>query len=719
MAADKIPPASGHPPLKKAGWGGFLIFFVTFALYLHTAGPTVVPYRDAGEMATSVTRLGVLHPPGYPVYSILGHLATCLPLANPAYRLNLFSALMMALAWAFLFLLGAEFWGIAASLLTVLLGAVSFQFWTHALVSEMYTLHLVFLTGILGLLYRRKLEAAAFLFGLGLGARLDLLLCAPAAGILFFFQMRSDERWSRAGRLVLWGLLGFSVYGYLYIRAQGHPLLNWGDPSTLERFLASLARRSYGGGLDLLSRSYSAGENFWPEFSLYLRHVSRDFSLLSWPLAAGGLAVTWKKNRMWFAAILSGWLFTGPVFVYLGNLPVNPHAVAIMEAAYLVPDLFLLLSVGFGLSALRRYLGVFCVVEGLLAVLILAQAARFYPIVSKRHNWVADDFIHNTYYSAPEPSVIVARSDVPIFLLYYGHWIRPGFPWRVPIAQGLAGSAWYKVMMERQVRQLDVEALITAEDWEAFEKANPGWSLFGTTDTDWPEAIYPRLVPSGLLLQLLPRGKASVFASDTLLNDLYVYRGRYRYDAYHEFFTPELVEEYAKAWMEWGRLLSRGGGNTETIGAYLHALSIKPDMPYAAFQLGYYYFQRNDLKKADFYYRWCVDNFRIMHRQAEEWKSLPNVRHGLSRDEAQAIAHWGVIQERLGNPDQAITLYHRALDVDPGSADARYNLAVIYWRAGRWKDVVDQLQALSAAHPEDARWRAYLPKALEKLQKGG
>ena len=37
----------------------FLVFFGAFALYLHTLGPTLVPYRDAGEMATGVTRLGV------------------------------------------------------------------------------------------------------------------------------------------------------------------------------------------------------------------------------------------------------------------------------------------------------------------------------------------------------------------------------------------------------------------------------------------------------------------------------------------------------------------------------------------------------------------------------------------------------------------------------------------------------------------------------------
>ncbi len=706
MGADKY--------LHRAAFA--VVWFASLGLYLHTLGPTVVPYRDAGEMATTVTRLGVLHPPGYPLYTLVGHLATRLPLANPAYRLNLLSAISLTAAWGILFLLGSELWGLSAAFVTVMLGVVSFQFWTHALVSEMYTLNLAFLSGLLWLLHHRRLHAAAFLLGLGLGARLDLILCVPALGVLFFSRTRKDELGTHVGRAALFFLMGSSVYLYLWIRANGHPLLNWGDPSTGDRFVASLVRRSYAGTLDLLSKAYATGENFWPEFRLYLRHLARDFSLLSLPLAALGMGGLWRRDRNWFWTLLLGWSFSGPLFIFLGNLPINPHAVAIMEASYLVPDVFYLLAIGWGLASLRSIKVAYIAVTGLSVVLIAAQAVRFYPVVNKRANWVGADFIRNALHNVPEPSLIVTRSDVPTFLFFYGHWIYPGFQWRVPIAQGLAGSAWYQVMMDRQVRNLDVGPLQTAAEWEAFLKANPGWSLYGTPDTDWPEDLYPRLIPSGLLFQVRPPGKASVLASDTLLSDFGIYRGRYRYDAYYDFFTPELIEEYAKAWMEWGRLLAKSHQEAASVDAYLHALAIKPDLPYAAFQLGYYYFQINDLAKADYYYHWCIDNFRAMHRQAEEWKSFRKLREGISRDEAQAMAHWGVIQERKGDPERAVLLYKKALEIDPTSADARYNLAVIYWRAQRWTDVVEQLQALSAAHPEDPRWRVYLPRALERVK---
>src|SRR5207245_1551324 len=144
----------------------------------------------------------------------------------------------------------------------------------------------------------------------------------------------------------------------------------------------------------------------------------------------------------------------------------------------------------------------------------------------------------------------------------------------------------------------------------------------------------------------------------------------YRYDAHRDFFSPELIEEYANAWMEWGKLLLRSHQEAAAVDAFTHALALKPEMPYPAFQIGFIYFQQGKWDRADFYYRWCVESFRRMSRNADAWKSFPEIRAGLHRDQAQAMAHWGVIQERLGSPDRAIRLYREALEVDPACADA-------------------------------------------------
>ena len=74
-----------------------------FGLYTFTAGPYVVPYRDAGEMTTVLSTLGVAHPPGYPLYTLMGKIAMQLPVGSAFYRANLFSALCAAGALVVLF----------------------------------------------------------------------------------------------------------------------------------------------------------------------------------------------------------------------------------------------------------------------------------------------------------------------------------------------------------------------------------------------------------------------------------------------------------------------------------------------------------------------------------------------------------------------------------------------------------------------------------------
>ena len=69
-----------------------LLLFILVPLYIYCLPPVLPPYRDSGEMASAAWTLGVAHQPGYPLYIISAKLVSLLPLGNPAWRLNLFSA---------------------------------------------------------------------------------------------------------------------------------------------------------------------------------------------------------------------------------------------------------------------------------------------------------------------------------------------------------------------------------------------------------------------------------------------------------------------------------------------------------------------------------------------------------------------------------------------------------------------------------------------------
>ena len=76
---------------------GLFVFLASFAVYLATLTPTV-PFWDSGEFISVSNILGIPHPPGTPFYVLIGRIATLVPIASIAQRVNGLSALASAIA---------------------------------------------------------------------------------------------------------------------------------------------------------------------------------------------------------------------------------------------------------------------------------------------------------------------------------------------------------------------------------------------------------------------------------------------------------------------------------------------------------------------------------------------------------------------------------------------------------------------------------------------
>src|SRR4029077_15460606 len=63
---------------------------------------------DSGELILAAQGLGVAHPPGFPLWVMLAHLASLVPLGSVAVRINFLDALFAALACLMLTLVVAE-----------------------------------------------------------------------------------------------------------------------------------------------------------------------------------------------------------------------------------------------------------------------------------------------------------------------------------------------------------------------------------------------------------------------------------------------------------------------------------------------------------------------------------------------------------------------------------------------------------------------------------
>ncbi len=234
------------------------------ALYLRGLAPGLLG-GDSGEFQFAAWLGGFAHPTGYPLYLLLGRLWThLLPLGDPAWRMNAFSAVWGAAAVGLFYLLALQVlrivtrppWPAVAIRLPALLAAVTFAvsstFWSQALIAEVYTLNAALLSAILLALVRwaatgrlRPLYLAAFTFGLSLAHHRTTILWVPAIALFFWLTTRSKgaarpstaqhtpaaplrmrlsrRRFALLAVLVLLPLL---LYGYIPLTAPHAPYLH-------------------------------------------------------------------------------------------------------------------------------------------------------------------------------------------------------------------------------------------------------------------------------------------------------------------------------------------------------------------------------------------------------------------------------------------------------------------------------------------------------------
>jgi len=196
------------------GWSVFAIALFTYWL---TVEPTA-SFWDAGEYITTASNLEVGHPPGAPLYQILGAFFSIFAMeaSNIALTINLMS--VFASAFAILFM----FWSLTILLTNIVskhqeitinnqlailgsavVGSLTFaftdSFWFNAVEAEVYAMAAFIMSVLfyLGLRWEREMNTPrgdrwviliAFVIGLSFGVHFLGLLTIPAIGFLFFFK---------------------------------------------------------------------------------------------------------------------------------------------------------------------------------------------------------------------------------------------------------------------------------------------------------------------------------------------------------------------------------------------------------------------------------------------------------------------------------------------------------------------------------------------------
>lgn len=210
----------------------FLVCLPLAVLYCAGVEPTVGG-GDSAEFVTAAYTLLLPHPPGYPIYTVLGRLCCPFPAGTVPLKVNLLSAACAFLALVVVFLIaaketrslaGAKTAPLAAGVIAIALVGVSPSFWRYAVVAEAYAINAlaVMLFAYLLLAWLRKarpnlLLGASLALGFAVGTHLSTIFLIPVLVGAVLLKARSL-------RALLWSAgffaVGASQYVFVIVRAK-------------------------------------------------------------------------------------------------------------------------------------------------------------------------------------------------------------------------------------------------------------------------------------------------------------------------------------------------------------------------------------------------------------------------------------------------------------------------------------------------------------------
>ena len=254
-------------------------------LYLATAAPDLTVW-DAPELITAAQTLGIPHPPGTPLWVLLGHITSVLFSATgPARSVTMLSVIASATSGAICAAMASRWVGLRGAIACAIAAGVMMTVWSNATETEVYA---VALLHSLCMLYAgeragrdgassgtraRWLALLAYLAVLAVPVHLSALVALPAA-VTFAWR----KRLPRISSLAVWLLLGglaISAVAILPLLSALNPALDSGNPETLRALF------------DLLSRKQFAVSGLWPRRAPLWLQLGNMFQWADWQVAFG------------------------------------------------------------------------------------------------------------------------------------------------------------------------------------------------------------------------------------------------------------------------------------------------------------------------------------------------------------------------------------------------------------------------------------------------
>lgn len=603
--------------VQNSNFLGFVLALLALALYLRTLASTVT-LIDSGELAAVATTLGIAHPTGYPLFTLIGWVFAHVPLGlRTIVQLNMMSAFCCSLGVFFFFKLFVFLLrdqsekslvrtSVPAATGTLAL-AFSETFWSQAISIEVYSLHILLLSVVL-LLFLKALDQLpesvnstegssssksawygfAFALGLSFTNHMTTVLLAPGFLYLFF----TTHRFSRAAlgklvRAISPFLLGLSLYLYLPVRAAQQPLLNCGNTTTPENFWWHVSGKQY--RVWILSSTETAVR----QFKYFLESFPSEIAYLPLLLALLGVIYLyrWKRGLFYFILIL----FLSCV---LYSINYDIHDIdSYFLLAYVVTAIWTVfgakvvldLGVRYRKAAVSAFV---CLAVGLTPLFL------HYERMDESHNYAVEDYTKNMFDCVETDALVLSYqwdyfvSPSSYFQLVEGH--RKDV---VVIDKELLRRSWYFKQLEHQHPQLIEKSRREVDDFlkelykfehnlpydpvviqARFESMIQGFLLenYHTRPVYVTSEIEPEFLRG---FQKVPSGLAFRLYQDILYHPITSREFSFRPITKSDKYSEMVRNLYATAYTNQGIYLALGGKKEEAIELLKKAVQINPRSP--------------------------------------------------------------------------------------------------------------------------------------------
>ena len=215
-----------------------IIFAFTTVVYTLTVAPTV-SFWDCGEFIACSFKMAVPHPPGAPLYLLVGRFFSLLPFSNDiAFRVNMISVLSSAATIMLLYLTIVHlirqwkgelveksdwYTAIFSGVIGSLSFAFSYSFWFNSAEAEVYAPSMLFTALIVWLIMvwasksdepgnDRYLLMIAYMIGLSIGVHLLNILALPFVTMVYYYKRYEFNAKTFAIMTAITGVIMIAVY---------------------------------------------------------------------------------------------------------------------------------------------------------------------------------------------------------------------------------------------------------------------------------------------------------------------------------------------------------------------------------------------------------------------------------------------------------------------------------------------------------------------------